>query len=187
DWQAAISAAHQPQSASDLRADHPARARLAYDELMAHQLTLALARARIKKAAGRSTCGTGALHQKVLAALPYTPTGAQTRTTAEIAADMAAPAKMNRLLQGDVGSGKTMVALLTALLALDNGYQACVMAPTEILANQHYVSFQEALADLPVRVELLTGSVKTAQRKPILAGLEAGEVHILIGTHALIE
>ena len=119
--------------------------------------------------------------------IPFELTGAQKRVMREIRADLNTGWHMNRLLQGDVGSGKTMVALLTALLALDNGYQACVMAPTEILANQHYVSFQEALADLPVRVELLTGSVKTAQRKPILAGLEAGEVHILIGTHALIE
>ncbi len=119
--------------------------------------------------------------------IPFELTGAQKRVMREIRADLNTGWHMNRLLQGDVGSGKTMVALLTALLALDNGYQACVMAPTEILANQHYVSFQEALADLPVCVELLTGSVKTAQRKPILAGLEAGEVHILIGTHALIE
>ena len=94
---------------------------------------------------------------------------------------------MNRLLQGDVGSGKTMVALLTALLALDNGYQACVMAPTEILANQHLVSFKEALEGLPIRIELLTGSVKKSDRKPILEGLQSGEVNILIGTHALIE
>jgi ATP-dependent DNA helicase RecG len=94
---------------------------------------------------------------------------------------------MNRLLQGDVGSGKTVVALLTALLAIDNGYQACVMAPTEILARQHFESFNELLADLPLRVELLTGSVKTAARRPILEGLENGEVHILVGTHAIIE
>ncbi len=119
--------------------------------------------------------------------IPFELTGAQKRVMREIRADLNTGWHMNRLLQGDVGSGKTMVALLTALLALDNDYQACVMAPTEILANQHFSSFQEALSGLPVRVELLTGSIKIAQRKPILAGLASGEVNILIGTHALIE
>lgn len=187
DWQAAISAAHQPQSASDLRADHPARARLAYDELMAHQLTLALARARIKKAAGRSTCGTGALHQKVLAALPYTPTGAQTRTTAEIAADMAAPAKMNRLLQGDVGAGKTLVAFMALLTAVEAGGQGVLMAPTEILARQHLQGLKPLGASAGVVVDLLTGRDKGRERQTKLAALAAGEIDILVGTHAVFQ
>lgn len=119
--------------------------------------------------------------------IPFELTDAQKRVMREIRADVNTGWHMNRLLQGDVGSGKTMVALLTTLLALDNGYQACVMAPTEILANQHFESFKESLRDLPVRIELLTGSVKTSKRKPILEGLASGSVHILIGTHALIE
>lgn len=94
---------------------------------------------------------------------------------------------MNRLLQGDVGSGKTLVALMSTLIALDNGFQACVMAPTEILAEQHYVTFRDMLSGLPVRVELLTGSVKGRRRKEVLDGLESGEVQILVGTHAVLE
>ena len=187
DWQAAVSAAHQPQTASDLRADHPARERLAYDELMAHQLTLALARARIKKAAGRSTCGTGALHQKVLAALPYTPTGAQTRTTAEITADMAAPAKMNRLLQGDVGAGKTLVAVMALLTAVEAGGQGVLMAPTEILARQHLKGLKPLGASAGVVVDLLTGRDKRRERQTKLAALAAGEIDILVGTHAVFQ
>ncbi|MDG1425039.1 MAG: DEAD/DEAH box helicase, partial [Paracoccaceae bacterium] len=187
DWQAAVSAAHQPQTASDLRADHPARERLAYDELMAHQLTLALARARIKKAAGRSTCGTGALHQKVLAALPYTPTGAQTRTTAEITADMAAPAKMNRLLQGDVGAGKTLVAVMALLTAVEAGGQGVMMAPTEILARQHLQGLKPLGASAGVVVDLLTGRDKGRERQTKLAALAAGEIDILVGTHAVLQ
>lgn len=94
---------------------------------------------------------------------------------------------MNRLLQGDVGSGKTLVALMSMLMALDNGYQACMMAPTEILANQHYETIRELLYGMEVRVELLTGSVKGKRREAILAGLLTGDIHILIGTHAVIE
>ena len=119
--------------------------------------------------------------------LPFELTGAQKRVMREIRADTNTGWHMNRLLQGDVGSGKTVVSLLTALLAIDNGYQACVMAPTEILANQHFVGFKDLLAEMDVRVELLTGSVKKADRVPILEGLANGEVHILVGTHALIE
>lgn len=119
--------------------------------------------------------------------LPFELTGAQKRVMREIRADTNTGWHMNRLLQGDVGSGKTVVSLLTALLAIDNGYQACVMAPTEILANQHFLGFKELLAEMDVRVELLTGSVKKADRVPILEGLANGEVHILVGTHALIE
>src|SRR5690606_13009978 len=95
--------------------------------------------------------------------------------------------QMNRLLQGDVGSGKTIVALLTMLLAVDNGFQACLMAPTEILAKQHFQSIRELLQEMPVSVELLTGSTKSKERKSLLARLEQGEIHILTGTHAVIE
>lgn len=119
--------------------------------------------------------------------LPFTLTGAQKRVVKEIRADMGTGAHMNRLLQGDVGSGKTIVAVLTCLLAIDNGFQACIMAPTEILAQQHYAGVQELLESTGLKVALLTGSVKTKQRKVIHEALEDGSLHILIGTHALIE
>ncbi|MFK8045223.1 MAG: ATP-dependent DNA helicase RecG [Crocinitomicaceae bacterium] len=119
--------------------------------------------------------------------LPFELTGAQKRVVKEIRKDMSNGKHMNRLLQGDVGSGKTLVALLTVLIAIGNGYQTCIMAPTEILANQHFETFNEFLKDMPVKVALLTGSSKTAARKKLHAGLESGEIDILVGTHALIE
>jgi ATP-dependent DNA helicase RecG len=119
--------------------------------------------------------------------LPFQLTGAQKRVIKEIRKDMGTGKQMNRLLQGDVGSGKTIVALLVLLLAIDNGYQGCLMAPTEILAQQHFANITNLLKDLPVSVKLLTGSTKAKDRKVILKGLEAGEIHIIIGTHAVIE
>ena len=119
--------------------------------------------------------------------LPFELTGAQKRVLKEIRVDISQGKHMNRLLQGDVGSGKTMVALMSMLIALDNGYQACIMAPTEILASQHFTGLNEDIGDLPIRIELLTGSVKIAKRREIHAGLENGEIHILVGTHALLE
>jgi ATP-dependent DNA helicase RecG len=119
--------------------------------------------------------------------LPFELTGAQKRVLKEIRLDISQGKHMNRLLQGDVGSGKTMVALMSMLIALDNGYQACIMAPTEILATQHFRGLTEDIGDLPIRIELLTGSVKIAKRREIHAGLENGEIHILVGTHALLE
>lgn len=119
--------------------------------------------------------------------LPFELTGAQKRVLKEIRADMGSNKQMNRLIQGDVGSGKTVVALMSMLMAIDNGYQATLMAPTEILANQHYVTIKNLLADLPVKVGLLTGSVSKKNRRPLHEGILNGEIHILIGTHALIE
>ena len=119
--------------------------------------------------------------------LPFELTNAQKRVLKEIRADLGSNAQMNRLLQGDVGSGKTIVALMAMLLAIDNGFQACLMAPTEILANQHYIGIQELLGDIGINVALLTGSVKKSARKIIHEQLESGELHILIGTHALLE
>jgi ATP-dependent DNA helicase RecG len=119
--------------------------------------------------------------------LPFELTGAQKRVMKEVRADLNTGWHMNRLLQGDVGSGKTIVALMTALLAIDNGYQACIMAPTEILAQQHFAGIVEVLGEMDVRVEMITGSVGKVARRPILEGLANGEVDILIGTHALIE
>jgi ATP-dependent DNA helicase RecG len=119
--------------------------------------------------------------------LPFELTDAQKRVVKEIRSDLGSNAQMNRLLQGDVGSGKTIVALMTMLLAIDNNFQACLMAPTEILANQHFVGIQELLANMDINIALLTGSVKKSQRKIIHEQLESGELHILIGTHALLE
>ncbi|CAN0597727.1 unnamed protein product, partial [Ectocarpus sp. 12 AP-2014] len=119
--------------------------------------------------------------------LPFELTGAQKRVIKEIRADLGSNAQMNRLLQGDVGSGKTIVAVMTMLLAIDNGFQACLMAPTEILANQHFQGISELLEGTEITCALLTGSVKKSARKPIHEQLENGELNILIGTHALLE
>jgi ATP-dependent DNA helicase RecG len=119
--------------------------------------------------------------------LPFQLTNAQKNVLREIRKDVGSGKQMNRLLQGDVGSGKTMVALLSMLLAADNGYQSVLMAPTEILAQQHYNTISQQLKNLPIQIELLTGSIKAKQRKPILEGCEQGTVDILIGTHAIIE
>jgi ATP-dependent DNA helicase RecG len=186
-WRAALRAAHAPQSAADLAASSPARARLAYDEVFAHQLTLALVRARRQEAKGRASLGDGRLVGRVLAALPYKPTAAQTRAMAEIAADLAAPRRMNRLLQGDVGAGKTLVALVALLTAVEAGGQGVMMAPTEILARQHLAGLAPLAASAGVRIELLTGRDKGRERDAKLADLEAGRIGILVGTHAVFQ
>ncbi|MFN3647805.1 MAG: ATP-dependent DNA helicase RecG [Gemmobacter sp.] len=186
-WAAAVAAAHAPEGAADLAPTAPARARLAYDELFAHQLTLALARAQARRKPGRATRGTGTLQARVLAGLPYAPTGAQTRAVAEIAADMALPQRMNRLLQGDVGSGKTLVAFLALLIAVEAGGQGVMMAPTEILARQHWEGLRDLAQLAAVRLELLTGRDKGAERAAKLAALASGEIGILVGTHAVFQ
>jgi len=187
DWRAALEAAHAPEGLGDMSPDTPARQRLAYDELYAHQMTLAIARANTRRSKGRATAGNGSLQTPVLDALPYKPTGAQSRSVAEVHEDMAGPLKMNRLLQGDVGSGKTLVALLAMLAAVEAGGQAAMMAPTEILARQHLVGLQALVAHVDLRVEVLTGRDKGAVRAEKLAALAAGEIHILLGTHALFQ
>mgnify|MGYP001464000567 CR=1 FL=1 len=183
----ALRAVHAPAGPADLAFTAPARQRLAYDELFAHQLTLALARATQRRAKGQPTRGTGALQAKVLASLPYAPTGAQTRALAEIAQDMEAPLRMNRLLQGDVGAGKTLVALLALLIAVEAGGQGVMMAPTEILARQHHEGLAPLAAAAGVRLEILTGRDKGADRAAKLADLAAGRIHILVGTHAVFQ
>jgi ATP-dependent DNA helicase RecG len=187
DWRAALRAAHAPGAAADLAAHHPARARLAYDEVFAHQLTLALVRARRREAPGRASPGDGRLVGRVLAALPYAPTAAQTRAMAEIAADMAAPRRMNRLLQGDVGAGKTLVALAALLTAVEAGGQGVLMAPTEILARQHLQGLAPLAAHAGVRIEILTGRDKGREREGKLADLAAGRIGVLVGTHAVFQ
>ena len=186
-FRAALAAAHAPQSAGDLAPSAPARERLAYDELLSHQVTLAIARARLKRAGGIATRGDGSLQARVLAGLAYRPTSAQTRAVAEITADMAEPLRMNRLLQGDVGAGKTLVALLAMLAAVEAGGQAALMAPTEILARQHLLSLAPLAGAAGVRLDLLTGRDKGRERVAKLAALASGETRILVGTHALFQ
>ncbi|WP_121065002.1 ATP-dependent DNA helicase RecG [Chachezhania antarctica] len=187
DRKAALEQAHAPEGPQDLAAEAPARARLAYDELLAHQLTLALARQNARKKKGLVTRGTGALQDKVLASLPYSPTAAQTRTVAEVAGDMAAPERMNRLLQGDVGAGKTLVAFLALLIAVEAGGQGVLMAPTEILARQHIAGLAGLAATAGVRMEILTGRDKGTQRSEKLMALADGRIDILVGTHAVFQ
>lgn len=187
DWAAAVRAAHAPQEARDLSPAHPARERLAYDELMAHQMTLALARSKLRRAKGRATVGTGRLQAKVLTELPYALTGAQTRAIAEIAADMAAPQRMNRLLQGDVGAGKTLVAFKALLIAVEAGGQGVMMAPTEILARQHLQGLRPLAESAGVVLEILTGRDKGTERRAKLAALARGDIQILVGTHAVFQ
>ena len=186
-WKPALLALHHPSGEDAVEADSPARRRLAYDELLANQLALALVRASLRRLKGRELPGDGRLRTRVLAALPFSLTAAQARALAEIDADMAAPSPMLRLLQGDVGSGKTVVALLAMLSAVECGAQAALMAPTEILARQHLASIQPLAEAAGLRVGLLTGRDKGKGREAILAALAEGRIDILIGTHALFQ
>lgn len=182
----AIRAMHYPQNADQL--SH-ASYRLKLEELFYIQLSiLKFTKDREKEVHGIPCPRVGQqfltfYHQH----LPFTLTHAQQRVIKEMQADMKSGRQMNRLLQGDVGSGKTLVALMVMLLAIDNGLQACIMAPTEILAEQHLETFRNFLGDMPLRVELLTGMVKGKRRREVLEGLRTGEVNILVGTHAVIE
>lgn len=187
DWTAALAQAHGPTGAAGLAFTHPARQRLAYDELFAHQLTLSIARSTLRRAKGVVTEGTGALRDKVLKSLPYAPTGAQVRAVREIAADMAAPLRMNRLLQGDVGAGKTLVAFQALLIAVEAGGQGVMMAPTEILARQHFEGLAPLARAAGVRLELLTGRDRGAERAMKLEDLAMGRIPILVGTHAVFQ
>lgn len=177
---------HFPQSPEKLR---HAQYRLKFEELFYVQLNiLRYTKDRQRKYRGLVFERVGEVFNTFYAQnLPFQLTGAQKRVIKEIRKDMGSGRQMNRLLQGDVGSGKTLVALMSMLIALDNGYQACMMAPTEILAAQHYETIQQLLFGMNVRVELLMGSVKGKKREEILKGLLTGEVQILIGTHAVLE
>lgn len=177
---------HFPSNPELLR---KAQYRLKFEELFYVQLNiLRYAKDRQRKYRGYVFETVGEIFNTFYSKnLPFALTGAQKRVLREIRQDVGCGKQMNRLLQGDVGSGKTLVALMSMLMALDNGFQACMMAPTEILANQHYDTIRELLFGMDVRVELLTGSVKGKKREAILAGLLTGDVHILIGTHAVIE
>ena len=181
----ALAAVHNPQSDADILPSAPARRRLAYDEMLANQLALALVREKVKKQQGREIRGNGLLRKKILERLPFELTESQEKVLKEIFADQASPYRMLRLLQGDVGSGKTIVALMSMLNAVECGTQAAIMAPTEILAKQHLETMQPLCEEIGIRAELLTGRIKGKARARILEDLEAGKIDILIGTHAL--
>lgn len=166
-------------------ADAKARERLAYDEVFANQLALLLVRGEARARKGRALTGDGRLRAKL--DLPYTPTGAQSRTIGEIEGDMAQSQPMLRLLQGDVGSGKTLVALMALLIAVEGGAQGALLAPTEILARQHYATLQRQLAGTGVTVAALTGRDKARVREGVLMGLADGSIDILVGTHAIFQ
>ena len=182
----ALRGIHNPHNPKELQ---DARLRLKFEELFFLQLNI------LRYASDNRRKYKGYIFNKVGAMfntfyhnhLPFPLTGAQKRVMHEIQGDMRSGQQMNRLLQGDVGSGKTLVALMTMLLAVDNGYQACIMAPTEILAEQHLTTIRDFLGDMPIRVELLTGIVKGKRRREVLEGLVSGDVKILVGTHAIIE
>jgi ATP-dependent DNA helicase RecG len=163
------------------------RQRLAYDELLSNQLALAIMRARNKRKAGRSNKGNGALRKMIAAALPYQLTNSQKQAAEEILADMAAPTRMLRLLQGDVGSGKTVVALLAMASAIEAGGQAALLAPTDILARQHFATLEPLCAKAGIELALLTGRDKGKARDALLGRLGNGELKLIIGTHALVQ
>jgi len=187
EWRAALTSAHAPQSEDDMAPEATARRRLAYDELLANQLALALVRRSMRRLKGRPTQGDGRLRERVVATLPFALTGAQETALAEITADMADDARMLRLLQGDVGSGKTVVALLAMLAAVEAGAQAALMAPTEILARQHLETIKPLAEAAGVETTLLTGREKGVARREILEKLAGGSTGIAVGTHALFQ
>ncbi|WP_294322349.1 ATP-dependent DNA helicase RecG [uncultured Sphingomonas sp.] len=178
-WKEALARVHADP------ADAKARERLAYDEVFANQLALLLVRGEARARRGRALTGDGRLRSKL--DLPYKPTGAQSRTIGEIEGDMAQTQPMLRLLQGDVGSGKTLVALMALLIAVEGGAQGALLAPTEILARQHFATLQRQLAGTGVTVAALTGRDKGRVREGVLMGLADGSIDILVGTHAIFQ
>ena len=187
DWRGALLSAHAPQNLAELEPGAPARKRLAYDELLANQLALAVLRAHHRKRTGRALTGGAELKERTIESLPWNLTSAQQRVLREIEADMESPYPMLRLLQGDVGSGKTIVAFLSMLGAVGAGAQAAFMAPTELLARQHYAALEPLCEHLGLQMDLLVGQGKSAGRSKVLASLESGDTRILVGTHALFQ
>jgi ATP-dependent DNA helicase RecG len=186
-WHTSLTTAHAPAELADLEPGTLARQRLAFDELLASQLALALVRARQRKLVGRRLKGDGAIRARIAKALPFSLTGSQKSAIAEIEADMAGPAPMLRLLQGDVGSGKTVVALMAMAIAVEAGAQAALLAPTEILARQHLATISPLAEAAGLRVGLLTGRDRAKARADTLAGLADGSIPIVVGTHALVQ
>ncbi len=185
DFYDAVQAAHAPSKEVDLDPNTPARQRLAYDELLANQLALLMIRANMRTGKGRSLKIAGKLRAKAIAALPFKLTEAQLGALTEIDADMTSQARMLRLLQGDVGGGKTIVAFLALLNAVESGAQGALMAPTEILARQHLATLGPLAQAAGIRLALLTGRERGAARDETLAALASGEIDVLVGTHAL--
>lgn len=194
-WKSALYIAHHPESQDELSPRAPARMRLAYDEVLANQLYIGRLRRHMQRQAGEVITGTGALTQAFMASLPFTLTQGQHQVLQDIYRDIASGHRMGRLLQGDVGSGKTVVALLAMLRAAEQGLQSALMVPTEIVARQHYEVISKMvdnISSLPIKegrlkVVLLTGTVKGAERESVLAAIASGEAQIVIGTHALFQ
>ncbi|MEM7059569.1 MAG: ATP-dependent DNA helicase RecG [Pseudomonadota bacterium] len=186
-WDTALRLAHNPDGPSALAPGNAARQRLAYDELLSHQMALQLARSRMKRSYGQVNAGTGTLRAKALAAFGHTPTGAQNRALEEIIHDMADPTRMMRLLQGDVGAGKTLVAMMAMLTGVEAGGQAAMMAPTEILARQHAAGLADMAEAAGVHLTLLTGRDTGAKRTDKLDRIADGRSQLIIGTHALFQ
>ena len=186
-WHDALTHVHQPKSSADLEPETPARKRLAYDELLSNQLALALMREKARVQAGRPLQATSDLPARVEAGLPFPLTGAQKRSIAEIIEDLQSEKRMLRLIQGDVGSGKTAVALMAMAHAKAAGVQSAIMAPTEILAQQHAETLAELGKSGEMTVGLLTGNVKGQARKTLIEAIERGDVDIVVGTHALFQ
>ncbi|ANL34281.1 ATP-dependent DNA helicase RecG [Rhizobium phaseoli] len=178
---------HEPRDPSDIDPQAPARRRLAYDEFLAGQLSLSLVRQRLRKVAGQPVLATGAVSGKILKMLPFSPTSSQNEAIADILKDMAGTERMLRLLQGDVGSGKTLVALMSMAAVIESGGQAVLMAPTEILARQHHATISKFAASAGLGIEVLTGRTKGREREEILERIASGAAQIVIGTHALFQ
>ena len=186
-WGECLKRAHEPEGPADLEPATPARSRLAFDELLANQLALALVRKSMRRLAGTETRGDGSLRAPVLEALPFQLTAGQETAMEEIDADMVSDVRMLRLLQGDVGSGKTVVALLAMLAAVESGAQAVLMAPTEILARQHLATIEPLARAAGVSVVLITGREKGKARENVVEALASGDAALAVGTHALFQ
>jgi ATP-dependent DNA helicase RecG len=187
DFRTALEHIHRPTTPEDVTPESPFRTRLAYDELFARQCALRLRRSHRRGEPGRSITGDGRFVDTLLASLPYAPTGAQKRSAEEIYADMAEPSPMLRLLQGDVGSGKTLMAALAMARCAEAGLQSALMAPTDLLARQHGVTLEPLLSAAGISMAVLTGRDKGKERRDILARLASGELSVVIGTHALFQ
>jgi len=187
DFAAALRNIHRPSSPDDLQPESAAWSRLAYDEFLAGQLALALLRAHMRNRGGRGSAAEGRLRGRIIAALPYALTPSQQRAVTDIVADLAQPQRMLRLLHGDVGSGKTVVALLAAATVIEAGRQAALMAPTEILARQHFATIARLARAAGIRLAILTGRERGREREDILSSLAIGEIDLIVGTHALFQ
>lgn len=186
-FKTALETVHLPINANHFGPESAGFQRLAYDELLASQLALALTRAKVRKTGGIIKTGTGMMKQNIIEALPFTLTQSQIQALQEIENDLEAPERMLRLLQGDVGAGKTVVGLLAMARAAEAGFQSALMAPTEILARQHMKTIAPLAETAGLRAAILTGREKGAQRTEILNALQNGDIHIIIGTHALFQ